>query len=194
MQSTALNLPPGYQAHIVQLSQIAGASSSALKENANSQSETVEPPRPKSANYRPAKQQKFSMDSDEEDEDGADGGIDFDQDDERTSRDTQILTVDLESSEGPRPKTGNKTVISRKAAVASTDIRIWGADGPIDAGEDPYFKAIDEWMKVLSPIVSCTPKCARPSQSNLVRHSCILSLRCKDYIETASPFSSHVLL
>lgn len=168
IQSTALPLPPGYQAHIVQLSQVGSSTPT---------NDIIEPA-PK-AHYRPAKQQKFSMDSDEEDGDDDDA----DEQEERASPDTQMAEVT------PRPKVGHQTVIRRKAAVANSDVRVWGADGPIDTGDDPYFRTVEEWMTVIGPLVSKSDMI----HSRNTLNSFAATFLEQDYRGTASPLSSHVL-
>lgn len=57
--------------------------------------------------------------------------------------------------------TGNKTVLRRTAAIASNDLRIWGADGPIDTADDLYFKTVDEWLTTIGPLVSDSDHCVK---------------------------------
>lgn len=118
----------------------------------------------------PARQQKFSMDSDDDDggDDGDDaqddtaGDVDDDDEEEEESK-AAIAAPDLSQDASPqaepavaahRPETGPTIHIQPIAQVQPNHLTVWGPDGPIDKGDDPFFRTLGEWYSVVTPLVS----------------------------------------
>ncbi|PWZ03465.1 hypothetical protein BCV70DRAFT_224893 [Testicularia cyperi] len=177
IQSTSLPLPTGYRVEIVEISQSASnpVEASASKNPAQNGMELSAAVRPAeqqtplkkrpSSIHRPAKQQKFSMDSDDEDQEEAHTDAEDGQEQEPRRPESPDAPVassrDAQSEQAPSPASaahrgGITTVIRPVASAANNEIRIWGADGPIDRGDDTYFKTVQEWLGVVSPL--CIPR------------------------------------
>ncbi|SPO29870.1 uncharacterized protein UTRI_06142_B [Ustilago trichophora] len=155
IQSTPLPLPEGYVAKIVSLSRIApipAAESSGSAERRIQEQEREKKRQRISAPKPPARQQKFSMDSDD------------DENDEKSDYD--VASPELEEvSPEPEPvapaeeqpdKNSDDRVpkirISSIANVINSTLTIWGPDGPIDKGDDTFFRTVGEWHGVVAPL------------------------------------------
>lgn len=109
--------------------------------------------------------QKFSMDSDDDDEqDQHSDSAASDDDWEDTNEATESIHDASPPSEtiGPSQQlVDNKAQIPGPtvhihpiAQVQSNHLTIWGPDGPIDKGDDPFFRTVGEWYSVVAPLVS----------------------------------------
>ncbi|GAC97886.1 hypothetical protein PHSY_005474 [Pseudozyma hubeiensis SY62] len=184
IQSTPLPLPPGFEAKVVRVSQVASTSGSAsatgsrshdsLASRAEKEAEEVERERERAskrrrmANQPPPKQQKFSMDSDDDDDDEERDEAEQDDDDsiavepvrEPSPRAVPVVDHQPASTAGPTVR------IEPIARVHPNHLTIWGPDGPIDKGDDPFFRTVGEWYSVVAPLVSANPSLARPESGN----------------------------
>ncbi|KAJ9476050.1 hypothetical protein PHBOTO_006123 [Pseudozyma hubeiensis] len=177
IQSTPLPLPPGFEAKVVRVSQVASTSGSASAMGSSSddasarrsekEAEEMERERERAnkrrrmANQPPAKQQKFSMDSDDDDDDDDEERDDVDQTADKDD-DASIAAVPIRE---PSPRA--ESVIDRQQAetagptvhiepiarVHPNHLMIWGPDGPIDKGDDPFFRTVGEWYSVVAPLL-----------------------------------------
>lgn len=105
----------------------------------------------------PAKQQKFSMDSDDDDLDDEAASDAADE----SLPPSPVLQQQEESPTLSSPEDQKKTkaegpklVISPLATVLNDQLRVWGPDGPVDKGDDTFFRTVGEWYTVVAPLVS----------------------------------------
>ncbi|CDW98577.1 hypothetical protein [Sporisorium scitamineum] len=164
IQSTPLPLPSGYAAKIVSVSQVVCQTASASNAGSNFDAEIRkdeverEKKRSKIANQPPARQQKFSMDSDDDD-DSEEQENDQDDQDETSIHDSsppQSLTDNHSAAEEPRSQpaaTGPTIHITPLAQVHPNQLTVWGPDGPIDRGDDSFFRTVGEWYSVVAPLL-----------------------------------------
>lgn len=99
----------------------------------------------------PARQQKFSMDSDDEEHD------DDEPDQDAVSVASPTRTPEPESVVSPpelQAEQKPRIRISSIAAVSPPELTVWGPDGPIDKGDDTFFRTVGEWYSVVAPLVS----------------------------------------
>lgn len=159
IQSLQLPLPPGYVGNLVEIQD-------ALLDPQPRQSQqpsappapkrpktTLPPPRP------PAKMQKFSIDSDD------------DHDDEEQDEDEQAQVPEAQAEpqhEQSLPAKGH--IIRPVAQIQGDAIRVWGADGPVDCGDDVFFRTLQEWVSVVSAEVSVLLPLPSPPASPLPTH------------------------
>lgn len=107
--------------------------------------------------------QKFSMDSDSEDEDDKDEekeqqteekekpeDVEMDQDLEPSMEQDQ--DQDVTGNEDQELKEEDKRVLTPWATFGK-DFLVWGADGQLDLGDDPFHKSLNEWERI-SKVVS----------------------------------------
>ncbi|SPC62033.1 uncharacterized protein UHOD_08183 [Ustilago sp. UG-2017b] len=167
IQSTPLPLPAGYKAKLITVSQVAASAESAAesssRDTAAVQEEQAEAKEREAKRQRLAKppqtQQRFSMDSDD-DEDDDDERNGFSQE---ASPEPHQPSVSLSNSaETPKSsrdeariskEAGPKIRIAPIAEVSGDELRLWGADGPIDKGDDTFVRTIAEWYSVVSPLL-----------------------------------------
>lgn len=121
----------------------------------------------------PAKQQKFSMDSDDEEED-QDSDHDHDEDegnfayrsnadesgslpnaddDSGRGEERVIESSNAPQESGPKIRIQSIAEIQPSSSASATGLTIWGADGPIDKGDDTFFRTVGEWYSVITPLV-----------------------------------------
>lgn len=161
IQSTSLPLPPGFKAQLVSVEQIAptpsdsaAAGPSLIYEEIDQEKER-ERKRQRTAPRAPAKQQKFSIDSDDEDDQDGDYALDHLCEPEQHKQpspepEPQTAIDSIQAVQDRRPKIR----ISSIAEVKDNELRIWGPDGPIDRGDDTFFRTVGEWFTVVGPLVS----------------------------------------
>lgn len=152
IQSTSLPLPSGYKAKLVAVEQIA-PSPTAQPSSSTNGANGVEGGEREKKRQRvakpPARQQKFSMDSDEE------GSEPEEEEHEEQSPAPQSEPVVVEAGITPAEvKEKMKLRITPIAQVKGDELRVWGPDGPIDRGDDTFFRTVGEWFGVVAPLVS----------------------------------------
>lgn len=174
IQSIPLPLPAGYKAKLITVSQVAAsaepAAESSSRDTAAVQEEQAEAKEREAKRQRLAKppqtQQRFSMDSDD-DEDDDDERNRFSQ--EASSEPPQPSASLPNGAETPKSsrdeariskEAGPKIRIAPIAEVSGDELRLWGADGPIDKGDDSFVRTIAEWYSVVSPLVSLPTVCS----------------------------------
>ncbi|KAJ1036231.1 hypothetical protein NDA18_000096 [Ustilago nuda] len=162
IQSTPLPLPAGYKAKLITVSQVAAsagpAAESSSRDTAAVQEEQTEAKEKEAKRQRLAKppqtQQRFSMDSDDDDERNG-----FSQ--ETSSEPPQPSASLPNGAETPKSSQGEARIskeagprirIAPIAEVSGDELRLWGADGPIDKGDDTFVRTIAEWYSVVSPL------------------------------------------
>ncbi|KAN0063771.1 hypothetical protein ACQY0O_003821 [Thecaphora frezii] len=130
----------------------------------------VAPHQPKLA-LKPVKMQKFSMDSDDDADDAGEGDeaareeamIEYE---EQVAAAAQAARVQLRSNGlAPTAEEGGvqereqeeegeeeeqRQVLTPLAALQDGAIRVWGPDGPVDRGDDAWFRFLDEWVGVVA--------------------------------------------
>lgn len=107
--------------------------------------------------------QKFSMDSDSEDEDDKDEekeqqmeekekpeDVEMDQDLEPSIEQDQ--DQDMMEKQDQEEKEEDKRILTPWATFGK-DFLVWGADGQLDLGDDPFHKSLNEWERI-SKVVS----------------------------------------
>ncbi|KAF6767222.1 Ribonuclease H2, subunit C [Kalmanozyma brasiliensis GHG001] len=161
VQSTPLPLPHGFVAKVVEVSQVAGSSSGSSR-GAAADSEAAqhraeedrerERKRRRIAHQAPAQQQKFSMDSDEEDEDEGQSPAEDEYEPAPPQEEAERAPAAVELTE-QKASEGPTIHIEPIAQVASDQLTIWGPDGPIDKGDDTFFRTIGEWYSVVAPLL-----------------------------------------
>lgn len=176
IQSTPLPLPERFRAKVVTVSQVGSATPSGsasvdgradaeatAKKDAEALARERDTKRRRIANQPPAKQQRFSIDSDDDDDDGNDDEEEqFDDDYASISmqpeQDAAATPAAVESTPESRQSqsTGPTIRIEAVAQIASDQLTIWGPDGPIDKGDDTFFRTVGEWYSVVTPLVSLT--------------------------------------
>lgn len=169
IQSTPLPLPAGYTAKLITVSQVAPeASTSSASRSSNEVvaaiAEKFEAKEREAKRQRlakpPQRQQRFSMDSDDdegngEEEDGFSQEASPEPYQPSAPLSPDIEATEVSGAEGKQAKgEGPKIRISPLAEVSGDELRIWGADGPIDKGDDTFVRTIAEWYSVVSPLVS----------------------------------------
>ncbi|EPQ27055.1 uncharacterized protein PFL1_05339 [Pseudozyma flocculosa PF-1] len=119
------------------------------------------PPPPK-----PAKMQRFSMDDEDDDEQEEDEEEDEDHD-ERAEAGNGLDGLPTQGRDGagndgdddPEPaqlaspaepaQPEVRQMLRPIAAMADDAIRVWGPDGPVDRGDDVFFRTVEEWVGVV---------------------------------------------
>ncbi|CBQ70136.1 conserved hypothetical protein [Sporisorium reilianum SRZ2] len=156
IQSTPLPLPAGFVAKVVSVSQVVssptstsdGSTTALAQTDANEEAER-EKKRRRIANQPPARQQKFSMDSDDDDEGDAD------QDDVDSIHDASPppQSPEPQPADQQKPHNAGPTIHIRPlATVHPNHLTVWGPDGPVDKGDDSFFRTVGEWYSVVSPL------------------------------------------
>ena len=162
IQSTPLTLPSGYKASVVTISQVAPTPSTSQL-NSNKVDVKVEEEEREREKKRqrvtkpPARQQKFSMDSDDDEEgsdDNADGSVSPEP--EQPEQPTEPIQPEQPLAASNAEERGTRIRIAPIAEVKGDELTVWGPDGPIDKGDDTFFRTVGEWYSVVAPLVSAS--------------------------------------
>lgn len=154
MQSTPLALPKGYVAKVACVAQVVERSSGgggsggggAVAVGSGVDEAEREKKRRRTAKQPPARQQKFSMDSDDDDDDVH--SI-------HAASPPPPQSTETQPAAGSTPPRAGATIhITPIAQVHPNHLTVWGPDGPIDKGDDAFFRTIGEWYNVVVPLVS----------------------------------------
>ncbi|TKY88001.1 hypothetical protein EX895_003097 [Sporisorium graminicola] len=167
IQSTPLPLPAGFAAKIVSVSQVVSSPAStshAARSGIDVEARTAknelerENKRRRIATQPPAKQQKFSMDSDDDDNEEEEEEVEFQNDvDANSTHDVSPppQTTGQQATETQaKPNNAGPTIhIEPIAHIHPNHLTVWGPDGPIDKGDDSFFRTVGEWYSVVAPLL-----------------------------------------
>ncbi|SNX87435.1 uncharacterized protein MEPE_06145 [Melanopsichium pennsylvanicum] len=168
IQSTPLQLPTGFVAKVITVSQVAPARLPTFSKGAaNNHVEEVRHKKRQRmmANKPPARQQKFSMDSDDDDDDDDDGeaydqstvdAASDDKDDGIAVSPAHPVDAPTKFQEQATQEAEDRNPYIRIAPIAQViggTLTVWGPDGPIDKGDDTFFRTLGEWYSVISPLL-----------------------------------------
>ncbi|SPO29193.1 uncharacterized protein UTRI_06142 [Ustilago trichophora] len=161
IQSTPLSLPQGYVAKVVSLSRVApipAPESSGSAERREQEQEREKKRQRISAPKPPARQQRFSMDSDDDDEGEHEDDDDASPELQDASPESEPAAPAQDQPDKTTEETAPKIRITSIANVTNSTLTIWGPDGPIDKGDDTFFRTVGEWYGVVAPLsVKCLP-------------------------------------
>lgn len=104
-------------------------------------------PKPANAPPKPVRGLRFSLNDDEEDMPGM----------PVTSSDTNNDISSTLAVEEIEPENTTKSIPDHFVCPifsVGNSLWIWSPDGPVDAGDDVYFRSMNEWVKTIVPVVS----------------------------------------